>query len=211
MLSLLATTLTLPCLNSTPTCVEQLTTAAITNSPELVILDQKISLIDQRLELVGERIDYSQDRQWTNYITADPVKLLQNIFGGGDVQQDRIAIADLEIKAADLEAAKAELEFRREDIETDIEEEILELLLAYEAASRQKTLLESQRDTFNQQYEIYRIQYRFGNGSTSELLNLQQQQEKLDLELTDRVGEQQQLIKKLLNITGIAHQPNKRS
>lgn len=119
MLSLLATALTLPCLNSTPTCVEQLTETAIAHSPEIVILDQKISLIDQRLELVGERIGYSQDRQWTSYITTDPIKLIQNIFGGGDVQRDRIAIADLEIKAADLEAAKAELEFRREDIQTD--------------------------------------------------------------------------------------------
>ena len=44
------------------------------------------------------------------YISANPVNIIQNIFGGGDVQRDNIAIANLEIRTADLLAAKAELE-----------------------------------------------------------------------------------------------------
>ena len=192
----------LPCLESSRDCVEQLTEAAIANSPELVILDQKISLIDQRLELVGERVDYSQDRQWTNYITADPVKLLQNIFGGGDVQRDRIAIADLEIKSADLEAAKAELEFRKGNIQNHLEQEILELLLTYEAASRKVSLIEAQLETFSLSYQTYRIRYRFGNGSTSGLLALEDKGEKLKTQLTDKLIGQEQSIRELLRLTG---------
>ena len=35
---------------------------------------------------------------------VDPLRLVANIFGGGDVQRDNIAIADLEVKAATLVA-----------------------------------------------------------------------------------------------------------
>ncbi|MBE9168597.1 hypothetical protein IQ238_14125 [Pleurocapsales cyanobacterium LEGE 06147] len=49
---------------------------------------------------MDDRLEYSQKKTWTNYVTLDPVKLLQNLFGGGDVQRDRLAIADLEIKTA---------------------------------------------------------------------------------------------------------------
>ncbi|NES68899.1 MAG: TolC family protein, partial [Okeania sp. SIO2D1] len=150
----------------------------------------------------GERIDYSQDRQWTSYITPDPIKLIQNIFGGGDVQRDRIAIADLEIKAADLEAAKAELDFARGNIQSSLEQEVLELLLTYEESTRQRKLTQSQLDTFNQQYEIYRIKYRFGQGSTSELLSLEQRGNQLNTDLTNQTIEQQESIRKLVNLTG---------
>jgi hypothetical protein len=40
-----------------------------------------------------DRIAYSQKKTWTNYVTLDPVKLLQNLFGGGDVQRDRLAVS----------------------------------------------------------------------------------------------------------------------
>jgi hypothetical protein len=42
---------------------------------------------------MDKRIDHAHNRSWTNYVTIDPVKLLQNIFGGGDVQKDKIVIA----------------------------------------------------------------------------------------------------------------------
>ena len=40
--------------------------------------------------------------------------LIRNLAGGGDMQRDRLAIADLEVKGATLEAARAELERQRE-------------------------------------------------------------------------------------------------
>ncbi len=89
----------LPCLDSSNECVKELSEKAIASSSKLQKLNEKIALIDQRLELMEDRIAYSQKKTWTNYVTLDPVKLLQNLFGGGDVQRDRIAITDLEILA----------------------------------------------------------------------------------------------------------------
>jgi hypothetical protein len=120
-----------------------------------------------------DRIAYSQKKTWTNYVTLDPVKLLQNLFGGGDVQRDRIAIADLEIKSADLLAAKAELERQQEEEKVRVGDKVLRLLLDYEAANRRHRLLSSQLETLEQQREVTRIAYRFGRGSTSQILGME--------------------------------------
>ncbi len=93
---------------------------------------------------MGDRIDYTSSKRWTNYLTTDPLRLVANIFGGGDVQRDNIAIAELEVKAATLEATRANLERRRAEVESQIREEILTLVLDYEAAGRQAALVESQ-------------------------------------------------------------------
>ncbi len=74
----------LPCLDSSRECIEQLTQAAIANSAELVTLDEQIALIDERVELMGDRIDYTSSKRWTNYLTTEPLRLVANIFGGGD-------------------------------------------------------------------------------------------------------------------------------
>jgi hypothetical protein len=95
--------------------VEKLTWGAIAKSSKLQKLDEKMAIINDRLKVMDKRIDHAHNRSWTSYVTLDPVKLLQNLFGGGDVQRDKIAIADLEVKTADLEAALAELERQRED------------------------------------------------------------------------------------------------
>ncbi len=134
----------LPCLDSSGECIEQLTQAAIANSAELVTLDEQIALIDERVELMGARINYTSNRRWTNYLTTEPLRLVANIFGGGDVQRDNIAIADLEVKVASLEASRANLERRRAEVESQIREEVLSLVLEHEAAGRQAALVESQ-------------------------------------------------------------------
>jgi hypothetical protein len=86
------------------TDVEQLTGKAIANSSELVTLDEQIALIDKRLVVAGERIEHTSKKRWTNYLSTDPLRIAANVFGGGDVQRDNIAIADLEVKSAELEA-----------------------------------------------------------------------------------------------------------
>jgi flagellar capping protein FliD len=63
--------LSLPCLDSSNECVNQLTEKAIASSNKLKKLDEKIALIDQRLELMEDRIAYSQKKTWTNYVTLD--------------------------------------------------------------------------------------------------------------------------------------------
>jgi hypothetical protein len=73
-----------------------LTEKAIANSSELVTLDEQIALIDKRLALAGNRIEHTSKKRWTNYISLDPLRIAANVLGGGDVQRDNIAIADLE-------------------------------------------------------------------------------------------------------------------
>ena len=80
------------CLNSSDECVQELTGKAIANSHKLKTLAERITLIEQRLELAEDRIEYTSKKKWTNYISANPVDIIQNIFGGGDVQKDNIAI-----------------------------------------------------------------------------------------------------------------------
>jgi hypothetical protein len=53
---------TLPCLDSSPGCVGQLTTAAIADSSKLKTLDDRIALIDKRLGVSKDSIDYANSR-----------------------------------------------------------------------------------------------------------------------------------------------------
>jgi hypothetical protein len=117
----------LPCLDSSKECVGELTERAIANSSKLKTLDDRIALIDKRLGVSRDSIDYAESKLWTNYLPSstsfggsvldiiNPLAWLKNLAGGGDMQRDQLAIADLEVKAATLEAARAELERQREE------------------------------------------------------------------------------------------------
>ena len=104
---------------------------AIANSNKLQQTAERISLIEQRLAVTEDRIEYTSKKKWTNYISTNPVDIIQNLFGGGGVQRDNIAIANLEVRTADLLAAKAELERQQEEEKLEIEDEVLNLLLDY--------------------------------------------------------------------------------
>jgi hypothetical protein len=192
---------TLPCLTSSNQCVNELTEKAIASSNKLKKLDEKIALIDERLELMEDRIAYSQKKTWTNYVTLDPVKLLQNLFGGGDVQREQIAIADLEIKTADLLAAKAELERQQEEEKVRIGDKVLRLLLDYEAASRRHQLLSSQLETLEQQREVTRIAYKFGRGSTSQILGMEDRRDRLSEQIVEVEIERDEAVRELIQLT----------
>jgi hypothetical protein len=78
-----------------------------------------------------------------------PLTWIKNLGGGGEMPRDRLAIADLEIKAATLEAARAELERQREEEKVNLGDKVLRLVLDYEAATRRVKLVESQLQSFN--------------------------------------------------------------
>ena len=84
---------TLPCLTSSNECVNELTEKAIAHSSKLQKLSERITIIDERLKVTEERIDYTKKKRWTNYISTNPVDIIQNIFGGGGVQRDRLAVS----------------------------------------------------------------------------------------------------------------------
>ena len=192
----------LPCLSSSDRCVSQLTERAIAHSDKLKKLEERIAIIDRRLAVTEERIDYTKKKQWTNYISANPVDIIQNIFGGGGVQRDRIAIADLEIKTTDLLAARAELERRTEEEKAKNGDRVLRLLLDYEAAQRRHELLTSQLETLNQQREVTRIAYKFGRGSTSQILSMEDKRDRLSEQIVNVEIEKNEAVRELIQLTG---------
>ena len=185
------------CLNSGDECVQELTEKAIANSFKLETLSERIALIEERLELAEDRIEYTRKKKWTNYISANPINIIQNIFGGGDVQRDNIAIASLEIRTADLLAAKAELERQQEEEKVQIGDRILRLLLDYEAAERRHELLSSQLKTLEQQQRVARVSYRLGRGSTSQMLGMNDKRDRLSEKIVDAEIEKDEAVREL--------------
>ena len=201
----------LPCLDTTNLCVEQLTQEAIASSLTLQTLNERITLIDDRLALMGDRKDYAESKLWTNYLPTttnidgiiDPFAWIRNLAGGGDMQRDRLAIADLEIKGATLEAARAELERQREQEKIFLGEKVLQLLLSYEAATRQVELVESQIKTFEVSRQVFRIRYQFGEGTTEQWLSFQERENKLNEQLILNRTKQDEAVRGLRQLVGI--------
>ncbi|MGK7894661.1 MAG: hypothetical protein AB4372_13805, partial [Xenococcus sp. (in: cyanobacteria)] len=185
------------CLHSSNECVAELTERAIANSFKLETLTTRIALIDERLELAEDRIDYVSKKSWTNYISTNPVNIIQNIFGGGNVQRDRIAIASLEIRTADLLAAKAELERQQSEEKVEIGDRVLRLLLNYEAAERRHELLKNQLSNLEIQEKVARVSYRAGRGSTSQMLSMSDKRDRLTEKLINEEIRQTEAVREL--------------
>ncbi len=201
----------LPCLDTTNPCVEQLTQQAIANSLTLQTLNERITLIDDRLALMGDRKDYAESKLWTNYLPTstnidgiiDPFAWIRNLAGGGDMQRDRLAIADLEVKAATLEAARAELERQREQEKVNLGEKVLQLLLGYEAATREVELVESQIKTFQVSREVFRIRYQFGEGTTEQWLSFEERENRLNEQFIIVKTKQEETVRELKQLVGV--------
>ena len=192
----------LPCIDSSSECIELLTEKAIANSPELVTINEQIALIDKRLVVAEKRIEHTSKKRWTNYISSDPLRIAANVFGGGDVQRDNIAIADLEVKSAELEAYRANLHRRKAEVKSQLREDVLNLLLEYEAAVRHYSLIESQLASHQVQQQIMEIDYRFGNGSTSSYLALKNEGERLGSQLVQYQNSQLEVTSRIKQMIG---------
>lgn len=129
---------------------------------------------------MAERIDYAESRRWTNYLTLDPLELVQNILGGGDVQRDRIAVADLEFQVADLIR-------RREEVAEDLAAEVVGLVLAYEEGERALELLQMQLETQQLQQAVMESSYRTGQGDTGTMMAVWQRTEGLKAVLSEQI------------------------
>jgi predicted ATPase len=191
----------LPCLDSSSKCIEQLTEKAIASSPELVTLNEQIALIDKRLEVAEKRIQHTSKKRWTNYLSTDPLRIAANLLGGGDVQRDNLAIADLEVKSAELEVQLANLHRRQAEVKSKLKEEILSLVLNYETASREYALAQSKLATYHQQRQLIEIDYQFGNGSTTQMLSMWQQGESLEAEVVQIESKKAEITRKIQQLT----------
>ena len=164
-------------------CLEILTRQAIEQSVE-------IEAINQQLELTDDRQDYARNRRWTNYLTTDPIRLIQNILGGGDVQRDRLAIADLELR-------EAELIRRRESEAQSIAEEVVDLVLDYEKLGREVELIRSQLQSHLLQVGVYEARYRTGLGATSTMIRLWQRTDDLNSRCVEKHIGKDQIVRQL--------------
>ena len=198
----------LPCLDSSSECIELLAEKAIANSDELVTLDEQIALIDKRLIVAGKRIEHTSKKRWTNYISLDPLRIAANVLGGGDVQRDNIAIADLEVRSAELEAYRANLHRRKAEVKSQLREEVLVLVLEYEAAERKYVLAQSKLATYSQQRQLIEIDYQFGNGSTTQMLSMWQQGESLEAEVIQIESKKTEITRKIIQLTGMKSKTN---
>lgn len=202
----------LPCLDSTNECIQLLTEKAIAHSAELKTLSERIGLLDKRLGLADNSIDYAESKLWTNYIPdsfspnplnlINPFSWIKNIFGGGDIQREKIAIADLELKKANVEVQRAELERRYSEVESQTREEILTLVLEYEEALRQTALITAQLNNHQIITKVMEIDYRFGGSSTESYLAAVEKQERLETQIIELRIAQAESLRKILFITG---------
>ncbi len=206
----------LPCLNSSQECIEQLTEAAIANSSELKTLEAQVGLLDRRLGLAEEGISYAESKLWTNYVpdsfSPNPVNIInpfswfKNIVGGGDIQRSRIAIANLELRKANVEAQRAELERRYSEVQAQTREEILTLVLDYEAAGRQAALIAAQLNNHRVISKVVEVEYRMGGSSTNSYLAAIEKQERLENQLIQTQIAQAESLRKILSLTGFDYE-----
>ena len=162
---------------------------AIQNSSE-------IQAIEERLELADDRVGYQRSRHWANYLTLDPVELIQNLLGGGAVQRNEIAIAELEMRAADLIR-------RRQEVAEGLGRDVIRLVLRWERLERDVELLDSQLLTQRQRVSVLEAGYRTGGGSTTSMLSAWQRTEDLAARREEKAIEQSQVKRELAQLVGV--------
>lgn len=161
---------------------------AIARSPE-------VAAINERLELANRHVKYAERRRWTSYLTLDPLRLVQNILGGGAIQEQRLAIADLEIQAADLVR-------RRAEIAEGLAKEVVESVLSWERLSREIALLDSQIQTQQHRRLVLEAAYRTGQGSTTNMLGVWQRTDDLAAASREVRIEQEHALIRVVQLVG---------
>ena len=162
---------------------------AIQNSSE-------IKALEERLELGNDRIDHASRARWTNYLTLDVVRLVQNLLGGGEMQRDRIQIAELELRQADLIR-------RRQEVAEGLGRDVIRLVLRWERLERNAELLDSQLLTQRQRVAVLEAGYRTGSGSTTSMLSAWQRTEDLAARREEKAIEQSQIRRELAQLVGV--------
>ncbi len=139
----------LPCFDSSEICVEKLTARAIANSEEIRVLDQTIKL--------------ARRKGWTQYIDVsalDPltmsVQILRNIFGGGEQQQRKLSIAQIQL--------------RRTETVSRIRSEITNSLVEAENFERKRLQSKMLYDAQASLVAVLEVSYKSGELSTERMM-----------------------------------------
>ena len=99
-------------------------------------------------------------------------------------------------------AAKAELERQQEEEKLKIEDKVLRLMLEVEAANRRQELLTSSLKTLEQQREVMRIAYRMGQGSTSQILGMEDKRDRTREQIVEVEIDKDESVRKLVQLIG---------
>ncbi len=80
-------------------------------------------------------------------------------------------------------------------------EEVLGLVLEYEAAEREYVLAQSKLATYDRQRQLIEIDYQFGNGSTTQMLSMWQQGERLKADVIQIESKKAEITRKIQQLT----------
>jgi hypothetical protein len=93
-------------------------------------------------------------------------------------------------------------------VKSQLQEQILTLVLNYEAAVRQSSLMTSQLNHQHILSQVVEIDYRFGGSSTDTYLAAVEKRERLQNQLAQSQISQDESVRKILRLTGLtAKQP----
>ena len=179
----------LPCLNLSQGCQRLLLELAMENSNEFLVLREQ--------EEIGKRLLENQsDKAWTAWITADPISLVQNVFGGGRKQ-------DIELALAQLKVELTKLKIKQESLANSYGENILLLLSEYSRLDSEKTRLESRVRIKRTQMIIARIEYLQGGSSHSEMSRFREKVEDFSEKIESLSEQSKGVLLELQKLVGV--------
>ena len=167
----------LPCFDSSEVCVQKLTAQAVAGSEEIKVLDATIKL--------------AKRKGWTQYIDVsaiDPltlsIQILRNIFGGGERQQRKLSIAQIEL--------------RRSETISRIRTEISNLLVEAENAERKRLQSKMLYDAQSSLVAVLEVSYRSGELSTERMMPVWEKLDYFKIKIQTAETERESIRKKLI-------------
>lgn len=191
-----------PCFDTSEECLEILTEAAIARSREADLIARQIELAEQRGELYEETTQEQRSRTWTAWLTLDPIETIGNLFGGGPRQQRELQIQELELRQQAISAQSFALEIRGGELRDGLRSQIFQSLQRFQELGRELERVESAIASHQTQYQVFLAGYRHGNGSTQQLLNLQQREVELNSKIEELQSQVNLTIRELEELTG---------
>lgn len=150
--------------------------------------------IDQRLAATTQRIEQQRKGKWKTWVQPNPIGIVANILGGGDAQRVELAIADLELQADELRR-------RRSQVEIQAREQVLGLVLELEQMERSIEGMKATQAANAQRLAVIEVGYKFGRGSTAEMIGLWQAAEAEKGRIGEVERDRVQVIRKLAMLT----------
>jgi hypothetical protein len=128
-------------------------------------------------------------------VQPNPIGIVANILGGGDAQRVEQAIGDLELNLGELHR-------RRAEVETNLRGQVLAAVLEVERVDRQLDSMKSAQAANAQRLAVIEAGYKFGRGSTAEMIGLWQEAEAEKAQVQEVEVGRSQIIRKLSELTG---------